>query len=52
MSEFMVWVGVIVGIVAAVAIVEVLIGTILNRYGTSVHPGRAGTQLPRILNKK
>jgi len=52
MSGSMMWVGLIVGVVAVIAIVEVLLSTILNRYGTSVYPHRTGTELPRILTKK
>jgi hypothetical protein len=52
MNALIMWVGLIVGIVAVIAIVEVFLSTIMNRYGASAYPRRIGTELPRILKKQ
>lgn len=52
MSGPLMWVGLIVGVVAVILIVEVFLSTLLNRFGTSVYPRRTGSELPRILKKQ
>jgi hypothetical protein len=52
MSGPMMWVGLIVGIIAIIAIVEVFLSTLFNRFGTSVYPHRIGTELPRIRKQQ
>jgi hypothetical protein len=44
------WVGLAVGIVAVFMILEVLLRSLTNRYGTpqDQYPHRVGNQLPRV----
>jgi hypothetical protein len=44
------WVGLAVGIVAVFMVLEVLLRTLTNRYGTpqDQYPQRVGNQLPRM----
>jgi hypothetical protein len=44
------WVGLAVGIVAVFMLLEVLLRTLTNRYGTPQdrYPHRVGNQLPRV----
>ena len=45
------WVGLAVGIVAVFMLLEVLLRTLITRYGTpqeTNHPHRVGSQLPRV----
>ncbi|QVL32457.1 hypothetical protein KIH39_00640 [Telmatocola sphagniphila] len=45
------WVALAVGIIAVIAVIEVLLRTIANRFGTPQErfPHRVGTELPRML---
>jgi N-acyl-L-homoserine lactone synthetase len=48
------WVGLAIGIVAVFMVLEVLLRTLFNRYGTPAemdHPHRTGTELPRVLKQ-
>jgi hypothetical protein len=48
------WVGLGVGIVAVFMVLEVLLRTLFNRYGTPAensNPHRTGTELPRVLKQ-
>ena len=49
------WVGLAVGIVAVFMVLEVLLRTVFNRYGTQPteqYPHRTGTELPRVLKNR
>lgn len=49
------WVLLAVGIVAVFMVLEVLLRTVFNRYGTPAenqNPHRTGTELPRILKQR
>lgn len=47
------WVALAVGVVAVVALIEVALRTITNKYGTpqGQYSHRVGTELPRMLGK-
>jgi hypothetical protein len=51
MNNTMLWIGLGIGIVAIFTVLEVLLRTLFNKYGTSQFPHRTGTELPRVLNK-
>jgi hypothetical protein len=49
------WVGVAIGILAVILVLEVLFRTLYNTYGTPQdrrYPHRVGTELPRELPRK
>jgi uncharacterized membrane protein len=48
------WVFLAVGIVAVIAVIEVVLRSIANRFGTpqNEYPHRVGTELPRMLRNQ
>jgi hypothetical protein len=54
MSNTILWVGLGIGIVAVITVLEVLLRTLFTRYGTpsaNEFPHRTGTELPRVLKQ-
>jgi hypothetical protein len=55
MSNTLMWVGLAVGVVAVLMVLEVLLRSLFTRYGTPVenqNPHRTGTELPRVLRDR
>jgi hypothetical protein len=55
MGSSLMWIGLAVGIVAVLMVLEVLLRTLFTRYGTPVenqNPHRTGTELPRVLKNR
>ncbi len=43
------WVELAIGVGVVWLVIEVVLRTLVNRYGAREHPHRIGTELPRVL---
>ncbi len=48
------WIGIVIGIIAVLLVVEMLMRALFTAFGTPAHnqnPHRTGTDAPRVLNR-
>jgi len=51
-NEVLQWLGLIAGIVAAIALIKIFMRAVTNQSSAKTYPHRAATELPRRLNNQ